>query len=135
MSYVNLQNKIKEISVLKKISEEKLIEDILLHIEAEYQNYHLEEDKEILIDLKNKIGYRLYSRKSSVNVSFIFDNNAGYEKIFNLDKIEMQLFERASSELADEGLIKIIDKCILDLTDNGVRKFRKKDNKLSPFGL
>jgi hypothetical protein len=129
MSYVNLHNKIQEISVLKKISEEKLIEDILLHIEAEYQNKHSEEDKEILIDLKNKIGYRLYSLKSSVNLSFTPDSRASYEKIFNLDKIELRLFNSAIIELADEGLIEIINKCIIDLTDNGMRKFRKKDNE------
>lgn len=127
MSYVNLQNKIKEISVLMKISEEKLIEDILLHIEDEYENNHVDDDKEILIELKNKIGYRLYSLKSSVNVSFTFDHRAGYEKIFDLDKIELRLFKRAVIELADEGFIEIIDECIIDLTENGLRKFRKKD--------
>lgn len=116
-----LQEKITKIAQEKGIKESEIIELLSAHLNISYpEKDYDEEDMVIIKGVQNKIlttAYNFPQQKKNVN------HHTDIAKLFNLDSVELSLFERAWDELESEGLVGATQYEIW-LTEKGTRKAR-----------
>ncbi|WP_025664799.1 hypothetical protein [Aquimarina megaterium] len=118
-----LSRKIREISEDKNIEREKIVQELLEHLEVKYNlKDHHEEDQQIIKGIQRKIISVLLQEP---NQKKELNQTVKYNDVFDLDRIEMSLLNDAWNELEarDEVYAEAYE---IGLTDSGIRKHRQE---------
>ena len=117
MTIQQVQIKIDEIVKAKNIKEKEIYNTLLEFLETTYSNGDTTNGEEIILNnIKIKILTRLYSKEGHRhNIS----QRTKYNQLFDLNRIEMNLFEKAFNDLVEDGQIAKFMYCI-SLTEKGI---------------
>lgn len=121
MTMQEIEKKIKEIASNRSIPEQEIINNVLAHLEVTYNpKDYSDEDKEIIEEIKDKIGSVLYSCDRQ---RMVVNQKTKFNEVFDLDQIEMKLFDATLADLESAGYVYSL-KHEIGLTEEGIRKYR-----------